>query len=46
MVKYTKKLVRVNPYDKQKKAALREEIENANPLTERPWLLEQIEKLT
>jgi hypothetical protein len=45
MVKYTKKLVRVNPFDKQKKAALRAEIENANPLTERPWLLEQIEKM-
>lgn len=46
MVKYTKKLVRVNPFDKQKRVALKEEIENANPLTERSWLLEQMDKLS
>ncbi|MEL7220413.1 MAG: hypothetical protein AAGJ93_03780 [Bacteroidota bacterium] len=45
MVKYTRKLVRVNPFDKQKRAALREEIANANPLTERAWLLKQVDKL-
>ena len=45
MLKYTQKLVRINPFDKDKRVALRQEIEEASPLTERPWLLEQIDKM-
>ncbi|WP_156825739.1 hypothetical protein [Lewinella cohaerens] len=45
MLKYTKKLVRINPFDKEKRVVLRQEIENASPLTDRPWLLEQIDKM-
>jgi len=44
-LKYTKKLVRLNPYDKEKRMALRTEIETVSPLTERPWLLEQLNKM-
>jgi hypothetical protein len=44
MVKLTKKLVRLNPYDKKKRADLRTEIEQATPLTERAWLLEQVDR--
>jgi hypothetical protein len=43
MIKLTRKLVRVNPYDKNEKAKLKKEIENTNPLRERTWLLEQLE---
>ena len=45
ILKYTQKLIRINPFDKQKRKALREEIEQASPLTERPWLLEQVDKM-
>ncbi|MEL6657806.1 MAG: hypothetical protein AAFP77_15555 [Bacteroidota bacterium] len=45
MLTYTKKLVRLNPYDKKKRIELRTEIEQASPLTDRPWLLEQIDKM-
>lgn len=45
MLKYTQKLVRINPFDKEKRLALRAEIEKATPLTDRPWLLEQVEKM-
>ncbi len=43
VIKLTRKLVRVNPYDKNEKAKLRKEIESTNPLRERTWLLEQLE---
>lgn len=46
MLTYTRKLVRVNPFDKQKRTALRSEIEQATPLAERPWLLEQVDKMS
>ena len=46
VLKYTYKLTRLNPYDKKKREALRGEIQEATPLTERPWLLEQIEKMS
>ena len=45
ILRYTGKLVRLNPYDKKKRGALRTEVEQATPLTERPWLLEQIDKM-
>lgn len=41
----TEKLMNLNHYDKTAKAKLQKEIENTNPLTERPWLLAQLNKL-
>lgn len=45
IIRYTKKLVRINPYDKDRKEKLRQEIMAANPLTEKAWLLKQLESL-
>ncbi|MEM9888336.1 MAG: hypothetical protein AAF849_20750 [Bacteroidota bacterium] len=45
IIKYTKKLLRVNPYDKAKRIKLREEIQAANPLIEKQWFLDQLEQL-
>jgi hypothetical protein len=45
IVRYTKKLVRLNPFDKKQVADFREEIVQASPLTERNWLLEQVDRL-
>ncbi|MCP3932594.1 MAG: hypothetical protein GY705_26285, partial [Bacteroidetes bacterium] len=45
IIQFTKKLVRINPYDEKGKKTLKKEIEAANPLTERKWILEQLEKL-
>lgn len=45
IIRYTKKLVRINPYDKSEIQKLKSEIEEVKPLTEKPWLLEQLEKL-
>lgn len=45
LIKYTRKLLRVNPYDKKQKEKLRKEINEANPLPERKWLMEQLEKI-
>ncbi|MGK0364006.1 MAG: hypothetical protein ACI85O_001060 [Saprospiraceae bacterium] len=42
IIRYTKKLVRVNPFSKKDKEKLKNEIEKITPLTERIWLLEQI----
>lgn len=43
MISYTKKLVNINPYDSDQCKKLKEDMEKANPLTERKWLLSQIE---
>ena len=43
MISYTKKLVNINPYDSDQCKKLKVDIEQANPLTERKWLLSQIE---
>lgn len=43
IIRYTKKLVRMNPYNKVQKDKLRQEIATANPLTERDWLLKQLD---
>ncbi len=43
IIRYTKKLVRLNPYNKLHKEKLQQEIAVANPLTEREWLLRQLE---
>ncbi|MCB0628705.1 MAG: hypothetical protein R2824_08800 [Saprospiraceae bacterium] len=45
LIQFTKKLIRINRYDKEKMAKLRTEIQTANPLPERQWLLEQLDKL-
>lgn len=45
LIKYTKKLVRINPYDKEAKAKLRQEIEAAKSLISKDWFLEQVENL-
>lgn len=45
VIKYTKKLVRTNPYNKTQIAKLRQEITAANPLTEKAWLLKQLEEM-
>ncbi|MCP4443269.1 MAG: hypothetical protein GY810_30565 [Aureispira sp.] len=44
IINLTEKLIKLTP-DKASKLALQEEIENTNPLTERPWLLTQLHKL-
>ncbi|MEM6317196.1 MAG: hypothetical protein AAF960_05970 [Bacteroidota bacterium] len=45
MVRYTKKLLKVNPYSKAQKEKLRAEIKAAKPLTEKAWLLKQLAEL-
>jgi len=45
IVKYTKKLLKVNPYSKAQKEKLKLEIEAAKPLTEKAWLLKQLAEL-
>jgi len=45
MLKYTKKLLKVNPYSKAQKEKLKLEIEAAKPLTEKAWLLKQLAEL-
>lgn len=46
-IRLTRKLVRLNPYNKQKKEALRREVEAAQPMTlaEKQWLIQQIDQL-
>ena len=44
-IRFTRKLVRVNPFDEQEKSALKSEILTASPLTEKDWLLEQVTAL-
>ena len=45
IIKFTKKLVRVNPFSKKDKEKLKNEIEQVSPLTEKKWLLEQLTKV-
>jgi len=45
IIRYTKKLIKVNPYNKDQVAKLRQEIEAATPLTEKKWLLKQVDSL-
>ena len=42
LVKYTQKLVRLNPYNKTAKTELRQAIENEKSLLEKAWFLEQL----
>jgi hypothetical protein len=45
MIRLTEKLINIPVHDKAKIKELREEINNTNPLTEKPWLLRQLDKL-
>lgn len=45
LIKYTKKLVKVNPYDKKAIAKLRGEIQAAQPLISKDWFLDQVDNL-
>ncbi|MEM6378170.1 MAG: hypothetical protein AAF705_08150, partial [Bacteroidota bacterium] len=45
LIKYTKKLIKVNPYDRSAKIKLRQEIEVAHPLIAKDWFLEQVDRL-
>lgn len=42
IIRYTKKLLKVNPFDPKEKDKITKEIETASPLTEKDWLLEQL----
>lgn len=42
IIRYTKKLITLNPYDKQEKWSLQKAIEAEETLTERHWLLAQL----
>ena len=45
IVRYTKKLLKVNPYNKEQVTKLQLEIKAANPLPEKAWLLKQLDNL-
>lgn len=45
IIRFTKKLLKVNPYSQAQKDKLKIEIETTDPLTERTWLLAQLAKL-
>lgn len=45
IIKCTRRLVRINPFDKKAREKLATEIKETSPLTERPWLLDQVKKL-
>ena len=45
IIRYTKKLTRTTSFNITKKEKLIKEIEEANPLTEKEWLLEQLNKI-
>ncbi len=45
IIRYAKKLIHVNPYSQPQREKLKKEIEATQPLTEKKWLLEQLENL-
>ena len=45
IIRITKKLLKTNPYSPKEKDKLRKAIESTNPLTERTWLLEQLDEM-
>jgi hypothetical protein len=45
ILRFTKKLVKTNPYSTSQRDKLKKEIEEASPLTEKKWLLEKLEDL-
>lgn len=46
IIHLTKKLANVNPYEQKHTKQLQAEIESANPLTEKKWLLAQLENIS
>lgn len=46
LIKYTKKLVKINPYNQQQKDLLAEEIKNVSPLPIKTWLLERLAEIS
>jgi hypothetical protein len=44
LIHFTKKLLKVPYFDKEVREKLQQEIEQASPLTERQWLLEQLKR--
>lgn len=44
LLSYTKKILKVRPNDREQVKKLKEEIKTADPLMERKWLLEQLDK--
>ena len=44
IVRFVRRMSRLNPGDRKKKAELKAQIDNTSPLTEKKWLLEQLEK--
>lgn len=42
MLRYTKKMMRLNPYDKDAVAKFREEVECSSSVIEKKWILEQL----
>ena len=45
IIRLTKKLLKTNPYDPKNKLKLKKEIETIKPLTERSWLLKQVNQM-
>jgi len=45
IVQYTKQLIQVNPFDRKEKITLKKAIEEAPVLTEKKWLLTQLDNL-
>jgi hypothetical protein len=45
ILRHTKKLLALTPYDHHARASLQRSIAKTQPLTERPWLLEQLARL-
>lgn len=43
IITMSQRLIRINPYDKQAKERLKQQVESAEPLTEKGWLLERLE---
>lgn len=46
IIHLTKKLANINPYESKQTQQLQAEIESANPLTEKKWLLAQLESIS
>ncbi len=44
-VRLTKKMLQLNPYDKAARQVYHQQIEHSEPLTEKDWLLQQLEEL-
>ncbi len=45
VIRYTRKLVNLNPFDREEIARLQQEVESVSPLTERQWILEMLARL-